>query len=87
MKTSSHLTLQSVGSLGGLQLQVIRQGGVVVQGQPVVLIADQRLRFFGVSHLHHVHGEVELRQLLRRVLFILELHISKKEVDEFLIPN
>lgn len=56
----SHLTLQSVCLLGCLQLHVIRQRGVLMQGQPVVLIAHQRLGLFSMGHLQHVHGKVKL---------------------------
>lgn len=44
-----------------------------MQGEPVVLIADQRLGLFSVGDLQHVHGQVELGELLRRVLLVLNL--------------
>lgn len=61
----SHLALQSVRFLGRLHLHVVSQRGVLMQGQPVVLIADQRLGHFSVGDLQHVHGQVELGELLR----------------------
>lgn len=73
---SSHLALQGVSPLSCLHLHVIRQWGVLVQSQPVVLVTDQWLGLLGVGHLHHVHGEVELRQLLGRVLLVLHLEMD-----------
>lgn len=54
-----------------------------MQGEPVVLIADQRLGLFSVGDLQHVHGQVELRELLRRVLLVLNLERNKGTKREF----
>lgn len=72
----SHLTLQGIRSLGCLHLHVIRQWRVLMQHEPVVLITDQWLGLFSVGDLHHVHGEVVLPELLRRVLPILNLEME-----------
>lgn len=49
-----------------------------MQGESVVLITDQQLGLFGVGDLHHVHGQVELRELLRLILFVLNLERDKR---------
>lgn len=54
-----------------------------MQGEPVVLVADQRLGLLGVGHLHHVHGEVELGHLLGRVLLVLDLETDAASLGWF----
>lgn len=74
----SHLTLQGVRPLRCLHLHVVRQSGVLMQREPVVLIADQRLGLFSVGHLHHVHGKTILGEVLGRVLLVLNLETDEK---------
>ena len=69
-----YIAMQGVGLPGGLRLDVVGQGGVVVQGEPVVLVADQRLGLLGVGHLQHVHGQVVLGQPLGGLLLVLDLY-------------
>lgn len=50
-----------------------------MQGESVVLITDQRLGLLSVGNLQHVHGQLELRAVLCRVLLVLNLERGKGE--------
>lgn len=73
MLRAPYLALQSVRFLRRLQLHVVRQGGVLMQGQPVVVITDQRLGLLGMGHLQHIHWKVVLGALAGRLLLVRNL--------------
>lgn len=72
----SYLTLQGVSFLGPGHLQVLGQCREFVAPCPVVAVAGQGLGLPGVDQGHHVHGQVALGSVARRLPPVLKLTLQ-----------
>ena len=76
LRTAPYLTLQGVSLLGPGHLQVLGQCRELVAPCPVVAVAGQGLGLPGVDQGHHVHGQVALGSVARRLPPVLKLTLQ-----------